>query len=374
MSTFSTIAELLAEISAGRMVILADDENRENEGDLVMAADCVSAEHINFMARHARGLICLALSPERCRQLDLPLMVSRSRGRLSTNFTVSIDAAQDVGTGISTADRARTVQAAVARDAKPEDLLQPGHIFPLRAEAGGVLTRAGHTEAGCDLARLAGFEPAAVIVEIMKDDGTMARRTDLEAFAAQHNLCMGTIADLVEYRMLHEKTVERVSEGQLTTRWGDFKCYAYRDSPTDHLHLALVRGTIHPDTPVPVRVHVPETMRDLIGVDSSQGTGWNVSRCLEHIDRANAGILVLIGREQTPDEILYHMGLATGQDLSPPRTVGSITALVGIGAQILRDLGVGRMSLMARQVRYTISGFGLEVDEYLESPEEAGKP
>ncbi len=374
MSAFSSVTKLLEEIRAGRMIILADDENRENEGDLVMAADCISAEHINFMARYARGLICLALSPERCRQIDLPLMVSRNQGRLGTNFTVSVDAARGIDTGISAADRARTVQAAVARDAKPDDMVQPGHIFPLRAEAGGVLTRAGHTEASCDLARLAGFEPAAVIVEIMKDDGTMARRADLEEFAVQHGLSIGTIADLVEYRMLHEKTVERISEGQVNTLWGEFTCSVYRDAPTEQLHLALVRGDIRPDVAVPVRVHVPETMRDLVGTFSPGSTGWSMSRCLEYIDQEGAGVLVLIGRGQTPDEVLYHMEVAMGRDPSPPRSVGSIAAMVGIGAQVLRDLGVGRMRLMARQVRYTISGFGLEVEEYLESPERAGKP
>ena len=374
MNTLSTVTELLEEIRAGRMVILIDDENRENEGDLVLAADCVTAEHINFMARYARGLICLTLSQERCRQLDLQLMVSRSRARLGTNFTVSIDAAHEIATGISAADRARTVQAAVARDAAPQDVVQPGHIFPLRAEAGGVLTRAGHTEAGCDLARLASFEPAAVIVEIMKDDGTMARRADLEEFALRHDLRIGTIADLIEYRMLHEKTVERISEGCINTPWGEFDCCAYRDGPTGHLHLALVRGEIRPEVPVPVRVHVPELMRDLFGVPSAEGTGWNMASCLEYIAREGAGALVLIGREQAPEETLYHMELAMGRNPSRPRTVGSITAMVGIGAQILRDLGIGRMRLMARQMRYTISGFGLEVEEYLESPGKAEKP
>lgn len=275
--TLSSTPEIIAELAAGRMVILVDEEDRENEGDLVLAADFVTPEAINFMARYGRGLICLTLTEERCRQLELPLMVVNNGTRHGTNFTVSIEAAEGVSTGISAADRARTVQAAVARNARPDDLVQPGHIFPLMAQRGGVLMRAGHTEAGCDLARLAGLAPASVICEILKDDGTMARLPDLIEFAARHNLKIGAIADLIQYRSAHESLIERLSERPIRTRWGDFRLIAYRDTAAASPHLALVHGEIDPQRETLVRVHEPLTVLDLLEVDASTHS-WPLER------------------------------------------------------------------------------------------------
>ena len=257
------ITEIIDEIKRGRMVVLMDDEDRENEGDLVMAGAHARAEDVNFMAKYGRGLICLTLTQERCRQLQLPLMVSDTQHRRTTNFTVSIEAAEGVTTGISAADRARTIQAAVKKSAKPTDIVQPGHIFPLMAQRGGVLARAGHTEAGVDLARLAGLEPASVICEIMNEDGTMARLPELEQFAGQHGLKIGTIADLIRYRMEHESTIQRVGECTLPTDFGDFRVLAYHDDIGNAVHLALVRGRIGHEQPTLVRVHVQESLLDL---------------------------------------------------------------------------------------------------------------
>jgi len=264
--------EIIDDIKAGKMVVIMDDEDRENEGDILMAAEAVTASNINFMAKFGRGLICLTLSEERCKQLCLPLMVGDNKAQLETNFTVSIEAAEGVTTGISASDRATTVLAAVKADASPNSIVQPGHIFPLMAKKGGVLIRAGHTEAGCDLARLAGFEPAAVIVEILNDDGTMARRPDLEVFAKQHDLKIGTIEDLIRYRIENENTVERIVESKFPTDFGDFQLYAYEDNIAQELHLALVKGDINPDKPIPVRVHVQDTLHDALS--GTTGRGW----------------------------------------------------------------------------------------------------
>src|SRR5690554_2586648 len=272
MSTLNTTAEIIEDIKAGKMVILMDDEDRENEGDLIMAAECITPEAINFMARYGRGLICLTLTEERCEQLNLPLMVGQNNSPYATNFTVSIEAAEGVTTGISAADRAQTVLAAVAKDAKPADLVMPGHIFPLKAREGGVLNRAGHTEAGCDLAKLAGLEPAAVIVEILNEDGSMARRPDLEIFAKEHGLKMGTIADLIHYRLQNEPTVERVAECRMPTEFGEFRLVAYRDLLERELHLALVKGDIEPEESTLVRVHMQHTLCDLFG--NQRDCGW----------------------------------------------------------------------------------------------------
>ncbi len=271
------VEEILADIAAGRMVVIMDDEDRENEGDLLMAASLVRPEDINFMARYGRGLICLTLTRERCQQLRLPLMVSDTDRVRSTNFTLSIEAAEGVTTGISAYDRARTVQAAVAPEATPEDLRQPGHIFPIMAQPGGVLTRAGHTEAGCDFARLAGLEAAAVIVEIMNDDGTMARRPDLEVFARTHVLKIGTIADLIRHRLRNERSVERIAEQCVATEFGEFTLLAYQDHVHRDVHLALVRGTIVADGPPPlVRVHLTDTLRDVLGIGGQAGRHWTL--------------------------------------------------------------------------------------------------
>ena len=296
------ISDLIEALRHGQMVVLADDENRENEGDLLAVAESIHAEQINFMAAKARGLVCLTLSAERCRQLELPLMVDRSRAVRQTNFTVSIDAAQGISTGISAADRAHTVRVAVSADTVPEDLVQPGHIFPLRAEPGGVLTRAGHTEAGSDLAALAGAEPAAVIVEIMNEDGSMARYPDLQRFATHHDLRMGTIADLIHYRALHEQTVASIATKSVQSRWGELVLHVFRDTARGNLHFALVRGEIDPERPVLVRVQLPSLLGDLLDLnhDPRHASGWNVPRTLDRI-AAEGGILILLGGTGSED-------------------------------------------------------------------------
>jgi len=355
------------------MVILVDDEDRENEGDLVIAAKFVSAEIINFMARYGRGLICLTLTRERCQQLRLPLMVSSTDAKHSTNFTVSIEAATGVTTGISAADRAATVQAAVAEMAKPEDLVQPGHIFPLMAQPGGVLTRAGHTEAGSDLASLAGLVPASVIVEILNDDGTMARRPELEAFACAHNLKMGTIADLIQYRIEHEQTIERVSECPLTTEWGVFRVYAYRDILTDQLHLALVYGNslsgFSADDDVMVRVHVEDVLTDVLLANADSSSNWPLRAAMKRVAKEGRGVVVVIRDQDVTKTLVRHMAdlqmRERGIDLARP-AIGDQLRGYGVGAQILLDLGVRRMRVLGTPKKlYGLSGFGLEITEYL---------
>jgi 3,4-dihydroxy 2-butanone 4-phosphate synthase/GTP cyclohydrolase II len=354
------------------MVILVDDEDRENEGDLVMAASFISAEAINFMARYGRGLICLTLTRERCEQLRLPLMVSSTNAKHSTNFTVSIEAAQGVTTGISAADRATTVQAAVAEEARPEDLVQPGHIFPLMAQPGGVLTRAGHTEAGSDLARLAGLVPASVIVEILNDDGTMARRPELERFAAEHGLKLGSIADLIQYRIEHEHTVERVSECPLQTEWGHFRLYAYQDLVTRQIHMALVlaseTGGFGSDDNVLVRVHVEDIFADVLAAEGL-GVNWPLRSAMQRIAAAGRGVIVIIREADDAKALVRRMNEAQmrerGIELPRPAT-GNDLRDYGVGAQILLDLGVRRMRVLGTPKKLRgLSGFGLEITEYL---------
>ncbi len=363
----NTIEELVEDVRQGRMVIVMDDEGRENEGDLILAASCVSADAINFMASHARGLICLTLTPERCRQLRLPLMVSDNRAAHSTMFTVSIEAARGVTTGISAADRATTVAAAVAPEARPDDLIQPGHVFPLMADRGGVLTRAGHTEAGCDLARLAGLEPAAVIVEILNSDGTMARRPDLERFARQHGLKIGTIEDLIRYRIQNERTVERVVEAEFPTRFGEFRLYAYEDTIHHALHLALVMGEVERHTPCPVRVHVHNLLCDTLG--ALHGCGWPLQDALQRIAELRGGVVVLLRQPEDESGLLRRIQqyqLSGGRPEAEPQEPPADYRTNGIGAQILADLGVGRMRLMsAPKVFHGLSGFNLEIVDYL---------
>ena len=366
----NTIPELLEDLRAGRMIILMDDEDRENEGDLVMAAEFVTPEAINFMARHARGLICLTLTRERCRQLDLPPMVGRNGTSLGTNFTVSIEAAEGVTTGISAADRARTIRTAVARNARPEDIVQPGHVFPLMAEPGGVLHRAGHTEAGCDMTRLAGLEPAAVIVEIMNEDGTMARRPDLETFAEQHNLRMGTIADLIQYRTVHEKTVEKVSEHVLPTTYGDFRMVAFRDTVDDMAHVALVRGEIHPETVTTVRVHQIDPLRDIMSAKIEGRTGWNMQRVLSELAGSDAGVVIILGQDYVSRDMLGRIDEFFSGRRRPPASASDGPAYrnIGTGSQILRELGVRRMRLLSSPMKFNaLSGFDLEIEEYVEA-------
>lgn len=365
----NTPEELINDIRLGKMVILMDDEDRENEGDILIAAECVKPEDINFMAKHARGLICLTLSEERCKQLDLPLMVEDNACQHQTNFTLSIEAAKGVTTGISAADRAHTVRTAVARGAIATDIVQPGHIFPLRAQLGGVLTRAGHTEAGCDLARLAGFEPAAAIVEIMNDDGTMARRPDLEEFAKEHKLKIGTIADLIHYRVLHEKTIELVNTGPIQTDFGEFTLHSYRDNLHGDAHFIMVKGEISADEPVLARVHLTNTARDVLSAHSPGLQGWSISRALRRIEEEGKGVLVLMAHNETNEELLAAADVVLGNRPVPsPTADGSqnVNLTVGLGSQLLRAVGVGKMRLMGQPIKYNaISGFDLEVAEYI---------
>ncbi len=364
----NTVEELLADLAAGRMIVLMDDEDRENEGDLVMAASHVRAADINFMARNGRGLICLTLTRDRCQQLRLPLMVSDTDRDLRTNFTISIEAAEGVTTGISAHDRAHTVRAAVAPDARAQDLRQPGHIFPIMAQPGGVLTRAGHTEAGCDLARLAGLEPAAVIVEIMNDDGTMARRSDLEVFARQHDLKMGTIADLIRYRLRNERSVERIAEKPVSTAHGEFLLCAYQDHVHRDVHLALVRGDVRAPGAVPlVRVHLADTLRDVVGIHV-EGRAWNLDAAMRRVAAEGCGVIVLLREAESPRELADAVS-SLGQ-ASPARSGEGSTVLrtYGIGAQILKDLGVRRMRVLsAPKQMHGISAFDLEIDSYVDS-------
>jgi 3,4-dihydroxy 2-butanone 4-phosphate synthase/GTP cyclohydrolase II len=353
------IPELVAELAAGRMVILVDDEGRENEGDLILAAEHVSPEAINFMARHARGLICLTLTRERCEQLHLPLMTQRNGARHGTAFTVSIEAARGVTTGISAADRARTVQAAVARDTRPADLVQPGHVFPLQAADGGVLMRAGHTEAGCDLARMAGLMPAAVICEVMKDDGTMARLADLEVFARAHQLKIGTIADLIGHRVRNETLIRRIAARTLPTPQGEFDSIVYRDHG-GALHMALTHGRWSPDDDVPVRVHAPFTAMDLLDAHGG-GHSWPLLRALAALRASRCGVAVLLNCDDDGGALLAQL---TGDAAEPAAPADLRT--YGIGAQILRDLGVHRMRLLGNPRRMpSMIGYGLEVTGFL---------
>jgi 3,4-dihydroxy 2-butanone 4-phosphate synthase/GTP cyclohydrolase II len=362
-SPLSPTTEIVAELKAGRMVVLVDEEDRENEGDLVLAAEFVTPDAINFMARHARGLVCLTLTEEHCGQLGLARMVSANRSAHGTNFTTSIEAAEGVTTGISAADRARTVQAAISPSARPEDIVQPGHIFPVMAEPGGVLSRAGHTEAGCDLARLAGLTPAAVICEIMKDDGTMARLPDLVEFARTHGLKIGAIADLIHYRSRTERLIERVGERPLGTPHGAFRLLVYRDKLTDATHLALARGPLSPDTETLVRVHEPLSVMDLLDADSAAHS-WSIPAAMAAIAHAGRGVIVLLHRPESAAE-LRHRAMSTTAVTQTKMDLRNY----GIGAQILRDLNVGRMRLLAKPRKMpSMTGFDLEVAGYIDPP------
>lgn len=364
----NSIEEILADLRDGRMVIIMDDEDRENEGDLLMAATHTRPEDINFMARYGRGLICLTLTQERSQQLGLRLMSPENDPAYHTNFTISIEAAHGISTGISAADRARTIQAAVAADAQPRDLRQPGHIFPVVAQPGGVLTRAGHTEAGCDLARLAGLEPAAVIVEILNDDGSMARRPDLERFAAEHDLKIGTIADLIHYRMEKEQTTTRLEECQLPTEFGEFRIVVYRDIIEKRLHYALVKGEIS-DAPTLVRVHVQNTLCDLFAARTPD-CGWPLRDALARIAaEPDTGVVVVLNNAESAEQVVRRMRLYQEDPADtppPPRESSTELRTYGIGAQILRDLGVKRMRVLSSPRKLSgLSGFDLEVVEYL---------
>ena len=364
--SIAPVPELVAELAAGRMVVLVDEEDRENEGDIVLAADHVSAEAINFMARHARGLICLTLTRERCERLQLPPMAARNGTVHGTAFTVSIEAASGVTTGISAADRARTVAAAVARDAKASDLVQPGHIFPLQAQEGGVLMRAGHTEAGCDLAALAGLTPAAVICEVMKDDGTMARLPDLEIFAREHGLKIGTIADLIAHRLRHESLIDCIGERRFDTPHGSFAGRIYRDKGGG-LHIALTHGHWAEADEVPVRVHEPFTALDLLDA-SSPGHSWPLPKALAALREGPRGVAVLLNCTHDASALraqLLPTAAAQADVRTPVRAQPADLRVYGIGAQILRDLGVRRMLLLGSPRRMpSMAAYGLEICGY----------
>lgn len=365
----NTIEELVEDIRQGKMVILMDDEDRENEGDLVIAAEKVQADDINFMAKNARGLVCLTLTRQRCEQLDLGLMVSKNNTPYNTNFTVSIEAAAGVTTGISAADRAVTIRAAVARDAGPHDIVQPGHVFPIMAQPGGVLRRAGHTEAGCDLARLAGMEPAAAIVEIMNEDGTMARRPDLEVFAEQHGLKIGTIVDLIHYRIANEHTVVRKDSNKIRTEHGEFTLHTYDDTISGGTHMAFTLGEFTQDDAVMVRVHIASTLRDVCDVVVPGQTSWSFSRALQRIAAEGCGVAVLLSGDDYEEDINESINsVLTAKKIIPRRHrhAGS-DVTIGTGSQILRDLGVGKMRLLSYPAKYNaLTGFDLEVVEFVE--------
>ncbi len=362
--TISPIEAIVADMKAGRMVILIDEEDRENEGDLVLAADHVSAEAINFMARYGRGLICLTLTRERCERLRLPPMVSRNGTKHATAFTVSIEAAEGVTTGISAADRARTVQAAVARNAQASDLVQPGHIFPLQAVDGGVLMRAGHTEAGCDLAAMAGCSPAAVICEIMKDDGTMARLPDLLEFAAVHGLKIGTIADLIEHRSRTESLIERIGSRAMQTHWGEFTAHAYRDAPSGQLHLALVKGSWRPEEAIAARVHEPLSLFDALETGRTMHS-WSLDETLRFIAAEGRGVAVLLNCGESAEQLMAQFEGRATPSHGPGRGRMDLRSY-GIGTQILLQSGVRKMRLMGNPRRMpSMAGYGLEITGYL---------
>ena len=366
---FNTIDEILDDLRHGKMTVIMDDEDRENEGDLIMAADCVRAEDVNFMARYGRGLICLTLTRERCRQLRLPLMVSDTDSSHRTNFTLSIEAAEGVTTGISAHDRAHTVKTAVAASSRPEDLRQPGHVFPLMAQPGGVLTRAGHTEAGCDLARLAGHSAAAVIVEILNEDGTMARRPDLEAFAKTHGLKIGTIADLIRYRLKNERSVERIYEESVETEYGAFRLHCYEDHVNKTVHIALVKGDLNSSLPPLVRVHIKDTLRDVVGVHSDQ-LGWPLRAAMQRVARETSGVMVILRPEETPRNFMESVRLLDAKPATVRHAGATVVRTYGIGAQILKDLGLKRMRVLSAPKQLQgLAAFDLEVTSYIDGGE-----
>lgn len=361
--------EILNDLRAGRMVVIMDDEDRENEGDLIMAAESVTAADINFMAKYGRGLICLTLTREHCKRLNLPLMVNGNDPHDSTNFTVSIEAAEGVTTGISAADRATTVQAAVATDATAADLILPGHIFPLMAQPGGVLVRAGHTEAGCDLARLAGHSPAAVIVEILNEDGTMARRPDLEVFAEEHGLKIGTIADLIRYRIENEQTVERLNRCTIETQFGPFDLVAYQDTVGNEVDLALVRGEISGAEPTLVRVHMQNSLCDMFAT-TGHDCGWPLRDAMQRVAEEGSGVIVVLRSCDTARNLveqIAHFEQNGDDDHTPSGDPHGELRTYGVGAQILADLGVRKMRLLSAPTQlHGLSGFNLEVVEYID--------
>jgi len=362
----NSVDELISDIRQGRMVVLLDDDaDSHNEGVVMVAAEHCEAKHVTFMARQARGLICLTLTEERCRQLDLPPMVDDAQGEKS-NFTLSIEAASGIETGISAADRARTVQAAVAPHARPADIVQPGHIFPLTAMPGGVLTRAGHTEAACDYARLAGLLPAAVIADILTPQGTVADGPALREFAARHDLKIGSIANLIHFRMVNERTIRSIREGVIDTEHGEFRLTAYRDQTAGDVHLALSRGAILAHEPTLVRVHVQSVMRDLVTSRVAERQSWSLGKCLRAVAANGRGVVVILARSERPEQLLVSIDMALGEPGTAVATTPDTYTTVGLGSQILKDLGVGKIHLMGAPIKYNaISGFDLEVLDFV---------
>ncbi|HCF5960707.1 bifunctional 3,4-dihydroxy-2-butanone-4-phosphate synthase/GTP cyclohydrolase II [Pseudomonas aeruginosa] len=364
--SFNSIEEIIEDFRQGKMVLLVDDEDRENEGDLLLAAEACTPAAINFMAREARGLICLTLTDAHCQRLGLEQMVPNNGSVFSTAFTISIEAATGVTTGISAADRSRTVLAAVAADSKAEDLVQPGHIFPLRARDGGVLNRAGHTEAGCDLARLAGYSPAAVIVEVMNEDGSMARRPELEAFANLHGIKIGTIADLIHYRLSTEHTVSRIGERELPTVHGDFRLITYEDRIEGGVHMAMVMGEIKRDEPTLVRVHVIDPLRDLVGAEYTGPKNWTLWAALQKVAEEGRGVVVVLANNESSQALLERVPQLTQPRQQFSRSQSRIYSEVGTGAQILQDIGVGKLRHLGAPLKYAgLTGYDLEVVETL---------
>lgn len=360
-----TTAEIIDDIKQGKMVILMDDEDRENEGDLIMAAEHVTPEAINFMVTHARGLVCLPMTKERCKKLKLPLMVDNNSAQFSTNFTVSIEAAKGVTTGISASDRAVTILAAVNPKAQSEDIVQPGHIFPLIAKEGGVLNRAGHTEAGVDLARLAGCEGAAVIVEILNPDGSMARRPELEVFAKEHDLKIGTIADLIEYRNLNETTIEKVATCKLPTSYGDFDLITYKDVIDEQIHFVLQKGPILPSKPTLVRVHLQNTFSDLLASTRAMNRSMSLDKAMQRISK-EGGVIVVLGKQEDVISQVKQFEAEDNDQVATAKAWQGSSRTVGVGSQILASLGIKQMRLLSKPIKYSaLSGFGLEVIEYI---------
>lgn len=359
----SSIKEIIEDIHQGKMVILMDDEDRENEGDILIAAEKITPDIVNFMATRGRGLICLTITKDRCNQLNLPLMVQNNTEQFGTNFTVSIEAAEGIETGISAFDRAQTIKAATAPSASPSDIVSPGHIFPVVAKDGGVLVRAGHTEAGCDLARLAGLEPACAIVEILNADGTMARRPQLEIFAQEHGIKLGTIADLIEYRIANETIIEKIATNKVQTEFGEFELTTYKDHIDNQLHYALSKGEITQDEPVLVRVHTRDPFKDILHIDEGR---WSISSAMKKIAESN-GVLVIVCKPETPDYLSQKINELTHVKNSSQSKKGGKSREIGIGSQILHNLGVTKMRLISSssQKYHSLSGFGLEIVEYV---------
>lgn len=370
------IEDIIDDLRQGKMVILMDDEDRENEGDLLMAAECVTPDDINFMARYGRGLICLTLTEEHCKKLDLPLMVNNNRTPYATNFTVSIEAAEGVTTGISAADRAKTIQVAVSEDVRPDDIVTPGHVFPLMAQKGGVLSRAGHTEAGVDLAALAGFHASSVICEILKEDGTMARMPDLLEFASEHGLKIGTIEDLIRYRRKYDSLIRREGRTHFESRYGRFQAVVYRDNLDNREHLALIKGTIDKDSTPLIRVQVHYGVYDLLG-DLREDSSWTINKSMERMAQEENAILVILNSADKDSGLLESLKNSLLENLekkeqekhgtragsTDPETLRTF----GIGSQILSDLGVKKMRVLSGSplIMHSLAGFDLEVVEFI---------